>query len=265
MRSLAVGFSVLLGACGQPVPAVDGGVNIVDAGADAGFDAGQQIDRCPTAVAPTCTDQSTQQLELRAVVSDGLINEEGVTPGERTFVDARGGGISVPKSYTYARFTAQGLDKVELSDEQAANSQAWDIAFRRFIIRLNSGVSGPSCVVAGRTAPGTTFEGLTQVPANLAWRTEEYFTGTSCDLVSDTSGLGSPATALSSYWSYLGCVQTKGNLVFVLHLRDGRYVKFQVLSYYDPATQAECNRVGNVAPVGSGNMRVRWAFIDGPP
>ena len=46
----------------------------------------------------------------------------------------------------YAKFTANGLVKLDtLSDMTALDSMDWDIAFRRYVVRINSGFSGPSC------------------------------------------------------------------------------------------------------------------------
>jgi hypothetical protein len=138
----------------------------------------------------------------------------------------------------------------------------WDIAFRRYVFRVNSGVAGPSCVQAGRTAPATTFDGLTTVPAALTYHTESYLTAT-CEIVPDGAGLGSPSTALSTFWSYPGCVSMTNN-VYVLALRDGRRVKLQVLSYYTPENQAACEATGatSTTPSGAGSVRVRWSFLD---
>jgi HmuY protein len=252
---------LLLSACGPMVTVADGGAQ-VDAGTDAGVTV---MPRCTQPTAVSCQDQSIQKLALRQVVSTGVINEEGARPGEKTYLDGRGGGLMTPESYLYVRFTPQGLVKVDVHDEAALTSMDWDIAFRRFIIRLNAGVSGPSCVVGARTVAGTTFDALTAVPANLSWRTEEYFTGATCEFVADPSGIGGPNAALTSYWSYQSCVQMTGN-VYVLHLRDGRFVKFEVLSYYDPAQQQVCNMTGAVpSPSGAANFRVRWAYLDATP
>lgn len=211
---------------------------------------------------PTCQDESISQLDYFDTVNPAPITEEGMMPGEfHTLVDARGGGMMPTQSFVYARFTDAGLEKVEISDEDALLSTGWDIAFRRFIIRLNSGVSGPSCVQAARTAPGTTFDGLTSVPSGLTFRTEQYFTP-SCDLVPDGSGLGSPATALSSFWTYPGCVQMTGN-VYVVRLASGRHVALQVTGYYPPENQERCQTTNMVPmPSGGGQVRIRWRFLD---
>ncbi len=210
-----------------------------------------------------CTDQSVARLRLFDTVNPAAVTEEGTTAGEfRTLVDARAGGSMSTQSFVYLRFTDAGLAKVEVSDEGAFTSMDWDLAVRRYVIRLNSGVGGPSCVQAARAAPGTTFEALTAAPTNVAWRTEGYFTD-SCELVNDGSGIGAPGTALSSFWSYRSCVQMTGN-VFAIRLRSGRHVKLQVLSYYSPTAQAACDSTGMVpSPNDAGMVRLRWAFIDG--
>lgn len=212
---------------------------------------------------PACSDEQIAMLQLSEDRDGGDITEEGTTPGEfLTHIDATAGGFNGTLGYTYARFTETGLEMVDLSDEEALESLDWDIAFRRYIARLNSGVSGPSCVEGGRTAPNTSFETLTEVPASLTFRAEQYFTAGGCEYVPETSGIGSPLTVLSSYWNYEGCVTMSGN-IYVVRLRDGRHVKLQFQSYYNPSVQATCDSTGSApSPNGAGNVRIRWAFID---
>ncbi|MBK7863982.1 MAG: HmuY family protein [Archangiaceae bacterium] len=222
--------------------------------------------RC-SATAVQCQDESIMQLRLFSMSNPDAVTEEGAAPSFRTTIDARGGGVSPTTSYLYMNFTPQGLFKRELSDEQAFTSLDWDIALRRYVLRINSGVSGPGCTEAARTAPGTDFDTLTTVPAGLSWRTEEYLMNPpSCTFVNDTSGLpNAPATALSSFWTYQSCVQMTGN-VYVVHLRDGRYVKLQVQSYYSASAQATCNQTGQVpTPNEAGVVRLRWGFLCAPP
>jgi hypothetical protein len=253
-----------MAACGDDAVAVDAGPTGSDAG---GSDAGGSDAGAPDAgmacdpVAPTCIDEQIGALDLFAPVTDGVVTEEGTTSGEfTTLIDATGGGFMPTESFLYARFTPTGLVKVDVGDEAAFDSAEWDIAVRRYVVRINSGVSGPSCVQAGRTAPGTTFESLTAVPEGLMFRTEEYFTAT-CELVPDGSGLGGAATALASFWTYESCVEMTGN-VYVIRLASGAHVKLQVLSYYEPAAQETCNTTHMVPmPNGAGNVRIRWAFL----
>jgi hypothetical protein len=221
--------------------------------------------RCPMPVAPTCTDAQIQDLTLFKAASTRAISNTPDGSGFASEIDATAGGSMPPReSYVYARFTATGLEQVAIGDEAAFNSMEWDIAFRRFVIRLNSGVSGPSCVDGARTAANTDYDALATEPASLEYRTEAYYTQ-SCSLVPDGSGLGSPGTALQSFWRYPGCVQMTGN-VFVVRLADGRKVKLVVTHYYEPAVQDYCDAndtvmmgdLGKAAKVG-----VRWAFLGG--
>ncbi|MEM1022993.1 MAG: HmuY family protein [Myxococcota bacterium] len=212
-----------------------------------------------------CTDEQIVELRLFEEVSDAMVTNEALAGGGyRSVIDTTGGGLSPTEAYVYVRFTNQGLEKVEVSDFDAFESGAWDIGARRFVVRLNSGVSGPSCIEAARTAPDTEFETLTTEPEGLQYRTEAYFTTPDCTIVSDGSGIGSPGTALSSYWTYRGCVEMTGN-VYVVKLADGRSVKMEFETYYSPDVQAACNANGRLpggGPSGSGNMTILWGFLD---
>jgi hypothetical protein len=224
-----------------------------------------QAPRCDATAVP-CQDQSIMQLRLYSTSNPDTNSEEGAAPTFKSVIDARAGGVSPTRGYQYLSFSPTGLQKKDLSDEQALASLDWEIAVRRYVLRLNSGVSGPGCTEAARTAPGTDFDSLSQVPAGLSWRTEVYFSDPPmCTFVPDTSGIGAPGTALSSFWTYQMCVQMTGN-VYIVHLRDGRYVKLKVLSYYSPTEQATCDMTGSVPmPNSAGLMRVEWGFICAPP
>ncbi|TNF33600.1 MAG: hypothetical protein EP329_08165 [Deltaproteobacteria bacterium] len=212
---------------------------------------------------PSCADEQIAALRFSDVASGGAIVEEGTVAGEFTSnVDATAGGFNGDLGYTYARFTETGLEAVDISDEESLDSMDWDIAFRRYIIRLNSGVSGPSCVLGGRTAPTTTWDELTTEPKDITYHEEQYYIGEACEYVAEPSGIGSPQTVLSSFWTYPGCVAMTGN-IYVIALRDGRRVKATVLSYYSASAQKTCNDTGAAPqPNGSGHIRMRWAFLD---
>lgn len=247
---------VLLAAGCDSSPGTDAGSPLdAGGGTDAGTDAG-----APREV--PCIDESISQLMLFDTVSPAAITDESTGASERVHhIDATGGGVTPTTAYVYARFDDTGLIKVDIDDESAFESTAWDIAFRRFVIRLNSGVGGPSTVTAARTAPSTEFETLAAVPDGLSYREEAYFTET-CEYVPDGAGIGSPQTALSSFWRYGGCVAMTGN-VYVIALASGRHVKLEVLSYYSPAMQTTCDETDMVGmPSGAGNLRIRWAFLD---
>ena len=202
-------------------------------------------------------------MNLKVDPAPGVIDNQADGDGWLTQVDGTAGGAfnPDPDSYVYGRFAEGGLEKVEIGDEDSLDSMDWDIAFRRYVVRINSGNSGPSCVAAARTPNGTAFEDVSAIPEGLTYHTDDYFTA-SCELIPDGTGLeSSPATALSSFWTYPGCVSMTGN-VFLVALADGRQVKLQVTHYYEPTAQDACDTSGSVPePSGSANYRVRWAFM----
>ncbi|MGK4000392.1 HmuY family protein [Sorangium sp. So ce1024] len=264
---LAAGLALLaLCACGPddpPDPVGAGGAGGSPSAEGGGGSGPAPGSGCAEPTLVPCEDDVFQQMNLQDTVAPGEIRNEPDGAGFRSFIDATAGGAfaSEPEAYVYARFTDGGLEKVELSDEDALGSMDWDIAFRRYIVRINSGHSGPSCVTAARLAGTPDYDALTESPADPRLRRDEYFTE-SCDLIPDGSGLGAPATALSSYWTYPGCVKMTG-LVYVLALADGRKLKLTVTHFYNDEAQAQCQEAGMVpmGDNGSANFQVRWAFL----
>lgn len=254
-----------------------------DADSGVTFDGGGTVDSGTTelcgARVVACQEASFTELALRQtpapegkIADESDVNEapEGVF---FTHIDATGGGVTPSQSYVYARFTETGLEQVDISDDEALASTEWDLAFRRFVIRLNSGYSGPSCVTAVRASRGDDeapigFDGVTEAPAD-GYESESYFVedplSGECEFLADLSGLpSSPGTLMSSYWIYseAGCVSMT-NDVFVLALRDGRHVKVEVLSYYTPDNQEACDSGEALGtPSGSGNIRLKWSYLD---
>lgn len=220
---------------------------------------------CTDPVAVPCEDAVFLQMNLQDTLApDAAIDNTPEGTGFLTHIDATAGGAfaTTPDSYTYGKFTDDGIELVSISDEASLTSMDWDIAFRRYVSRINSGNSGPSCVAAARL-PGTPdFDTVDAAPADAVFRTDDYFTD-SCELIADGTGLeGSPATALSSYWTYPGCVQMSGN-VFIVRLADGRTLKLTVTAFYNDDVQAQCDETGTIPMqnTGSGNIKLRWAFL----
>ena len=249
---------------------VDAGGN--DAGADAGTDGGAP--RCGS-TAVSCSDQVSADLDLKTTVNAAAITNAADGVGYKSTIDSRGGGLTPSMSYVYAKFTDTGLVKVDLSDEAALLSLGWDIAFRRFVIRLNGGSSGPSCVDAAKTTAGTSFDALTAPPGGLGYAVDDFVgppaptdagaadAGSGCLFKDDGSGLPtSPSTALAGFYAYAGCVSMSSR-VFIVRTRLGRDVKLLVTSYYDTeANQTLCNAGTPSGGAFGGTVRVRWSFLD---
>jgi hypothetical protein len=216
---------------------------------------------CAEPEAPTCVDAMIQDLSLHDdKVSEGEVVT--VQDGEDfvTTVDASAGGYQRASNnpFTYLRFTAEGAEKVAIDDDTALSDMTWHLSMRRFIVRVNSGDSGPSCVgAAGLRAQ--TYEEVTSVPEGLVFREDDYYTD-DCTLVNDSSGLpGSPQVAMGAWWSYTRCLETTGT-PFLIQLEDGRVVKLRIETFYGGDGQAECNEGGSTTAEG-GYLTLRWRFM----
>jgi hypothetical protein len=207
-----------------------------------------------------CIDEQVALLPLFGKASTRQVQNQIDGDGFVSSVDAAGGGMNPSEAFVYARFTDKGLEKVAIGDEAAFTSLDWDIAFRRYVIRLNSGVAGPGCVYGAQLAKDTAFQDVASVPVDAEFEPEAYFT-TKCTLVPDGSGLEAPDTVTAGFWKYSNCVQMT-DFVYLIQRGDGRVVKATVTDYYAPEAQATCNTTGKV-PMGTpgGQMRIRWAFL----
>lgn len=211
---------------------------------------------------PACVDAMIQDLSLH---DDKVSNGEvvTVTDGEDfvTSVDASAGGYQRASNnpFVYLRFTDAGAEKISIDDDSALSSTDWHLSLRRFIVRVNSGDSGPSCVgAAGLRAQ--TYEEVSSVPEGLSFREDDYYTD-DCTLVNDSSGLpGSPQVAMGAWWSYTSCLETTGT-PFLIQLEDGRVVKLRIETYYGGDGQTECNEGGSTTAEG-GYLTLRWRFMD---
>ena len=214
---------------------------------------------CEELTPVSCEDALFLDLGLQDDVSDGEISTISDGDDFVTSIDATAGGYQVAATnpWVYLKFTDSGAEKVEITDEEALESLDWDLSFRRFIIRLNGGSSGPSCVGAAVFMEDT-YESLTEVPDGLMYALDDYYTP-DCSLINDSSGLpDNPQTALGPWWEYPGCVATTG-YPFLLQLADGHTVKMVVESYYEQG-QDTCNSTGNMGS-GSANFSIRWSFM----
>lgn len=220
---------------------------------------------CEETTPVTCEEELVQALNLQAgeVSPQSFTNRVGDESIE-VDVDATAGGLVADprQSYLYARFTADGLEKVALNDVEALASADWDIAFHRYIIRLNGGSSGPSCVSA--VATGESFDSVNAAPT-AGYQPDDQFTE-SCVFRADAEAEDPEneqdyGVVLAPYYDYVGCLQMTGE-VFVVELASGEHVKLEVTHFYEDQAQQECNELGSNIPIGSANIQLRYAFLD---
>ncbi len=234
-----------------------------DSSADSGSDTGTGPDAVCTQPTPiACTDQIISDLSLhddKTSTGDVVTTTDGTD--FLTTVDASAGGFGneTKHAWTYLKFTPTGAEKVSIDDETALTSMDWDLSARRFILRLNGGSSGPSCVGADAVGGGATYESITSIPSDAAYAMDAFYDA-DCNLIGDSSGLpGSPAVALAAWWSYASCLETTGQ-PFLIQLADGHVIKLRVESYYG-SSQDECNSTGTTSADG-GYFIFRWAYLN---
>ncbi len=258
---IRVGFfalSLIAAGCGDSDDD-DGGSVDVDAGIQL---QPEPIEKTCTAATLGCTDEAILQLSLHGdKVSEGEVTNTQNGGVFESVIDATAGGFldASDNPYLYLKFTYSGLEKVEIDDETAFTSQQWQIAAKRFVLRLNGGASGPSCVGAAMLE-GETFENVSAVPAGTTFENDGFF-DSECAYVNDGIGVGfdGPDTALNGWWSYPNCVATTGTPA-IIQLDDGRTVRFVVDEYYG-MDQAQCND-SSMAGSDGANLKVRWSFLD---
>lgn len=183
-----------------------------------------------------------------AQVSTGMIT---VTqdPGDPMLwsadIDATAGGSMDYDKNPFIYLDLIKRTKVDITDVQAQTSKDWDLAFKRWQIKLNSGDSGPGGVTVARVA-GKTLAEVTAAPAG-PYKADAYFDD-KCNLSMDP--IGGLGTELSDWYDYdtITMRLTPMKEVWVLPRRDGQgHIKVQLTSYYK----------GMV----SGDFSMSWSYL----
>lgn len=159
------------------------------------------------------------------------------------FVDATAGGLGNQDRNPWVYVSLSTGQAVALSDLDALESTAWDLALKRFVIRTNSGDSGPGQGGALRVAlPWASVNADTQ--GNRALPVESWF-DEDCNLtVGDTGDLVTTFTGWSEY-DQATHVLTPADAVYITAGGDGALYKVAVLDYYSTATGAHGRVDGN--------------------
>ncbi len=174
---------------------------------------------------------------------------DGEQPGgNRVSHEELGGGVwktkvdaSSKEGWTYFDLD----DRAELGVDEAFSTQAWDLAFQRFKIITNSGVSGPGAVgvVALKNA---SFDAVSAAPQ------QEYL----ADRPDGSDGNGDVDSVFleGDGWYAYDLIKHKlapNRVVYVVQSGAGRYFKLEMLGYYDDAGTA-------------GVLTFRWAEVPAP-
>jgi hypothetical protein len=216
--------------------------------------------RCSEPDEVPCLDDLLLDLGLHDdKVSEGQVTSAMNGEDVVVVVDATAGGFGQEFNhpFVYLKLYEDRAERVDIDDDTALSSMDWDLALRRFLVRINSGNSGPGCTEVARVA-GFDYEDLDSEPNGLNFIEDLYYSG-SCEIVPDDSGLpNSPDLAMSGWWSYSSCVQT--TLVpYILRLNDGKTLKIVIEAYYATG-QETCNSNGSPGSDG-GTITLRYRVL----
>lgn len=241
LLALVSTLSLPLAACSTQDPAVEGDPDLAGPAStpDLGTTAADMTSTMPVA----CELPPEHKLIDMPAKGAVMVTPEGA--GFVAEIDGTAGGPAEAQKNAYVYLDLIAGKKVEISDVAAQKSSAWDIGFKRWQIKINSGDSGPGGVKAVMI-PNTELSQVSTAPAS--GYAEDDYLNDRCQLQLD--GNGGPKTALSSWYDYNinTHVLTPWKQVYVLTRRDGKgSIKLQVMGYYKNTS--------------GGYFTVRWAFL----
>lgn len=199
--------------------------------------------------------------------ADTLLTAEGYPgkpPGGSTLQSATtvnlGNGIfetnidaSSYDNWVYYDFDAK--DQITIADPMASN--AWELGFKRFMIKLNGGASGNAAMVAVALS-NDSFTARLQAPNPFSPQlTDVANAGDPSDACRPTTSgvlfalLNSTVSPNACWFSYSVGVLTPRDVVYVLKTAQPKYYKLRILSYYGPTGT-------------SGRFRFQWGEVAAP-
>ncbi|MGQ0505628.1 MAG: HmuY family protein, partial [Myxococcaceae bacterium] len=161
---------------------------------------------------------------------------EGVT---RTTVDS-----SHKEAWVYFDFDRR--EEIAAVDAAGDRRLLWELAFQRFKIISNGGVSGAGVVVVAQLS-GVSLAEVIQPPS-------EGFAGDAPDGPDDNSDVDSTFLAGDGWYSYhllQHKVLARENTVYVVRTSADAFFAMQILSYYDAAGSA-------------GHLSFAWKWLNPP-
>ncbi|MCB9780735.1 MAG: HmuY family protein [Alphaproteobacteria bacterium] len=217
------------------------------------------------ATEPACVDALISDLSFQDdEVSEGAVTTSTEGSDFVSIVDATAGGYTAASQnpWVYVRFTADGLEKVEIDDEDSLDDLTWDLGMRRYLVRVNGGDSGPGCVQAATLREKAYADVGSSDAESLesgGYLGQDDFYTDSCEFINDSSGLeGSPNLVLGQWWSYPGCVATSG-YPHIVQTNSGAFVKLVIEEFYEDG-QDGCNSSG-VGGDNGGMLKIRWQML----
>lgn len=185
------------------------------------------------------------------LVSTGTVQTTVNGTLTEALVDATAGGYQNYPENPFIYLDLQTGTKVDVRDTDSYSSSNWDIALKRYVIRINGGDSGPGGVTAAVVLDAATLGAVTMSPPDGAFATDDWAED---DCTLNAGPLGEPMTAFGGWYEYQvdTMLVVPQQWVYVIKLRDGSKRKLRVDSYYaDPGS-----------PMRGAYYRLQWAPIE---
>ncbi len=137
-------------------------------------------------------------------------------------IDARSSDVWL--YFDFARGAVVGL--------QDPHTEAWDLAFQRYVIRSNGGQTNAVGQGALLSLGERPFEAVDRVPDNAVFVTD----------VRPSNRLVSYNPVIEKWfdYSYLSNVLAPKRVTYIVRTRDGKYAKMRLVSYYCSNQQSGC-------------------------
>jgi hypothetical protein len=188
--------------------------------------------------------------DLRAIdmVSTGAVTVSPQPGDPSSFsaeIDATAGGSMAYDQNPFVYLDLIGGKKVAVTDVQAPESGDWDIAFKRWQIKLNGGDSGPGGVGVA-VVEGKTLADVGSAPPG-PYVQDSYF---DAQCMTELDPIGGLSTALSDWYDYDTATNalTPKKEVLVLTRRDQKgHIKLQINGYYKG--------------MAGGNYAIAWSLL----
>ncbi len=195
-----------------------------------------------TLVMSACAPDLAAQDDDNGAASQGVVDDMG---GPEVSHTDEGDGVFLTRVDATAEdrwIYVSLVDGVQLDVDDPQIDASWDLAFQRFQIKLDGGVSGPAGVEAV-VIDDAAFEDVEQAPA-------DGYVGDQPDGDDDNED---PDYALREWYDYniMTHLLTPAPVVYVIRTGDERHYKLAIEAYYDDAGT-------------SGHVSFRWAPVDAP-
>lgn len=229
---LLLGLVCDLASCSsQPVDHVDdGGLagSAGNAGSPGGSAGAANVEPRPS----RCSAALRQSLSLVDEVSTAIVSPLSGDSSDRTlYIDASVGGVSGGDTHPWVYVALSSGEAVGVTDLDALRSTAWDLAFKRSVVRSNGGDSGPGQGGAIRIAlPWDEVDRSTL--GNKPLPAESWFDA-DCNLTRDDAmNLVTTFSGWSEYDEVNHVLSAAPDVVFITAAADGTLYKLAILDYY---------------------------------